>query len=95
MNYKDALELCIEATGNRIEQLGEMATEIHEDMASSDDREEWAALRSAQGGMMECLDLMQQFLAMAKSFDPDPAGIHVANKQIQESLKTPADADPS
>lgn len=79
MNYKDALELCIEATEARIKQLGEMATEIHEEMASSDDREEWAALRSAQGGMMECLDLMQQFLAMAKSFDPDPAGIHSPN----------------
>lgn len=70
MNYKDALELCIEATETRINQLGEMATEIHE---------EWAILHSAQGGMMECLDLMQQFLAMAKSFDPDPAGIHSPN----------------
>jgi hypothetical protein len=75
MNYKDALELCIEVTGKRIEELGARAAEIHEEMASSDDREEWAALRSAQGGMMECLDLMQQFLAMAKSFDSDPAGI--------------------
>lgn len=73
MNYKHALELCIAATESRINELGETASELYEEMASSDDREEWAALRSAQVGMMECLDLMQQFLAMAKSFEIDPA----------------------
>jgi len=75
MNYKEALELCIDVIGGRIEELGDQARDVRERDEDSDTMEKWAALRSAQGGMMECLDLMQQFLAMAKSFDSDPAGI--------------------
>jgi len=69
MNYKDALEVCMEHTNKRIEELGELAREIHEEMASEEDREQWAALRSAQGGMMECVGLMEKCYAMARSFE--------------------------
>jgi len=72
MTHGDALQFSIERISERIEELGKLAAEMkQEGFASSDDREEWAALRSAQGGMMECLDLMQQAQAIAKSFDHD------------------------
>ena len=74
MDYKEALEFAIDRTRDRIMELGSLATEIQEEgFASSDDRETFAALKSAEGGMMECLDMMTQVQAMAKSFDPDPA----------------------
>lgn len=79
MDYKDALEFCIEATERRIGELGAMADELRDEIASSEDSEQWAALKSAQGGMRESLDLMQQALTMAKSFDTDPAGIGKRN----------------
>jgi hypothetical protein len=74
MDYKEALEFAIDRTRDRITELGSLATEIQEEgFASSDDRETFAALKSAEGGMMECLDLMTQCQAMAKSFDSAPA----------------------
>jgi hypothetical protein len=76
MDYKEALEFAIDRTRERIKQLGDDARAVvgdDEDFSDTTTREEWAALRSAQGGMMECLDMMTQVQAMAKSFDPDPA----------------------
>lgn len=73
MDYKEALEFAIDRTRERIEDLGNQAREVRERDEDEETMEKWAALRSAQGGMMECLDLMTQVQAMAKSFDDDPA----------------------
>ena len=71
MNYEEALEFAIDRTRERIDELGDQALDVRERDEDSDTMEKWAALRSAQGGMMECLDMMTQVQAMAKSYDAD------------------------
>jgi hypothetical protein len=75
MDYNEALQFAIDRTRERIDELGDQAREVRERDEDSETMEKWAALRSAQGGMMECLDMMTQVQAMAKSFGADPAGI--------------------
>lgn len=70
MNYKDALEIGISQIAERIKNLGDDALKISRKQDEDlDAHEKWQALKSAQGGMTECLDLLQQLLTMAKSYD--------------------------
>lgn len=60
MTYKEALEYCIDHIGQRIDEMGELATKNKED----DDLH--AAARNFQNGLIECRDLIEKIGMLVK-----------------------------
>ena len=60
MTYKEALEYCLGHIGQRIDEMGELATKNKED----DDLH--AAARNFQNGLIECRDLIEKIGTLAK-----------------------------
>ena len=60
MTYKEALEYCLDHIGQRIDEMGELATKNKED----DDMH--AAARNFQNGLIECRDLIEKIGTLAK-----------------------------
>jgi hypothetical protein len=54
MTYKEALEYCLEHIGQRIDEMGELATK------NRDDDDMHAAARNFQNGLIECRDLIEK-----------------------------------
>ena len=54
MTYKEAFEYCLDHIGQRIDEMGELATKNKED----DDMH--AAARNFQNGLIECRDLIEK-----------------------------------
>ena len=66
MTYRDAIEIAIEHIGNRVEDMG---TRVRAEFQLHGKIETWAALKSAQGGMQECLSFLVKCHAMATGED--------------------------
>jgi hypothetical protein len=60
MTYKEAFEYCLDHIGQRIDEMGELATKNKED----DDLH--AAARNFQNGLIECRDLIEKIGMLVK-----------------------------
>ncbi len=60
MTYKEAFEYCLDHIGQRIDEMGELATKNKED----DDMH--AAARNFQNGLIECRDLIEKIGMLVK-----------------------------
>ena len=60
MTYKEAFKYCLEHIGQRIDEVGELATK------NKDDDDMHAAARNFQNGLIECRDIIEKIGMLAK-----------------------------
>ena len=57
--FKEAMASAISTLNRRCGELGELASELYEEIGSYGDREEWAEARAHQAGLIEAVILLE------------------------------------
>jgi hypothetical protein len=63
--FKGAMASAISTLNRRCAELGELASDLYEEIGSYGDREEWAEARAHQAGLIEAVILLEGLFAGA------------------------------